>query len=64
MYTGGVALAHYINISEKYSPHDVMPEKEITLYLAHIDDSLPENATIVYQTNGMVIFKRNIGNDK
>lgn len=57
MFTGGTALAHYISIAEKYLAHDERPEKTITLYLAPAGDSLPETARIVYQTNGMVIFK-------
>ena len=61
MYTGGVALAHYINVTENYLSHDVRPEETITLNLAHADDPLPANAVIIYQTNGMVIFDRNIG---
>ena len=64
MFTGGVALAHYINVTENYLSHDVRPEETITLYLAQADDPLPANAVVIYQTNGMVVFEREPGKNK
>ncbi len=57
MFNASIALTDYIGIAEKYLSHEVKPEQTITLYLASADRHLPENVDIVYQANGMVIFR-------
>lgn len=58
MYTGGISLSTYISITENHLSHRVRPEKTTTLHLIPASKTLPDNARLIYQTNGMAVIQR------